>query len=176
VRKVYLKLKSYDRFPTLLNRNLLSNKTQLTTLHPDEEIGFSRKADFLEKKFLLQTTTTNCLSFIQTNIASSTNQLTIPHFTQNYYPHHKTPNLLWYATFPLTLTLSNLNTTFNSFFYKNLQLIHQLNGSFNQKLFYQNHFFTNNRGNFAPSVFTQKVHVKPSVMRNSQFQTFNLKR
>ena len=149
----------------------MSSKTQPIALHPDEEIGFSRKSHFLEKKILLQNTTISRLNFIQTNIANSTDQLTIPHFTQNYYSHHKTPNLLWYTTLPLTLTLSNLNTTFNSFFYKNLQLIHQLNGSFNQKLFYQNHFFTNNRGNFA-----QNVNVKSSVTRNSQFQTSSLKR
>jgi hypothetical protein len=130
----------------------LSNKTYPTILHPDEEIGFSRKPHFLQTKFLLQTTPIHGLNFIQTNVKNSTDKLNIFNFTQNYYAQHKTPSLLWYPTLPLTLTLSNLNTTFNSFFYKNLQLIHQLNGSFNQKLFYQNHFFTNNRGSLAPLV------------------------
>lgn len=175
IRKIFLKLKSYDRLYTLLNKNLLSSKTNYSTLHPEEEIGFSKKSNVLKQKYLINNTPIRCLNFIQLNISNPNNQLTIPHFSQNYYSNYKTPNLFWYTTLPLTLTVANLNTTFNLFFYKNLNLINQLNGSFNQKLFYQNHFFTMNRENLVTPILQTVTKTNTPLLPTFRFKTPNFK-
>lgn len=145
IRQIFLKLKTFEKALPLLNKTLLHNKLTSSTVSPENEMIFMTKTNSTLINKTIQNTATSTLGLLHFFLQKPQTTWTLIDFRQNYLITPYTKNWIWHNSLTSTLLVNQLNTKFNTFFYKNYNLIQQLATTFSAKIFYQNHFFTINR-------------------------------
>lgn len=162
IRQIFLKLKLFDKSLPLLNKTLLYTKLSTPTLSVENELTFMSKVNPLQIHKTIQNTTTSTLGLLNVFMTATPVEWTLMDFRQNYLLNPHTVNWIWHNSFtPTLIVLNQLNTKFNTFFYKNYNLFQQMSTAFSTKIFYQNHFFTRNRS----TILTASIREVPYLVQ-----------